>query len=745
MTFYEAALRVLESEGRPLTFLEITEKSIAQNLLSHVGKTPELTMLSRLAAMARRTRDRKVVVTAKDTFALADWALPEDAEALAQTGVMEAHPEDSLPPLRPTERHPEPRTDNVRVAGRGSERKQRRREDEEEGRGGRRRRFPPMPEVVFEILSEGEQALRPEQLLEQIKTKELAAEDTTVELLLTALLEDNQRRIDAGRRPQFALTQGEVTLERAGAPSEAPPLELQAAFAAALGIPLEDGRPVLPRTGAAAAATPEAQADAALLTTARTALKDARKAVARAVRKRLGELDVGTFEKSVVKMMHALGFRELKVAKRSKEGPLLTARKREGSVDLRFAIRMLKGTPSLDRKAVQELRKDLGHYSAQVGLLACAGDVRGDARTEAQASGSLVMLWCGDALGEKFLEAKAAVTVTTVELYDLDERFFEVAKLEADEAQKRREERQREKQAREEDEGGEETEPRAAAAPAEADEEGQKRREQRREERQREREERREERRRERLAREQARAEGAEKPAAPAVAPTEAAAPTGLSEEEQGEEGEDEEGEDEDLEAANAFVGGQPAEGGAAGESAAAGERKRRRRRRRGRRGRGGRGPEGAEAAPGTGTPGAPGEPGTTPGTTGEAVVAAEGAAAAVGVTSAEGALIAGAVAEASPEAAATAAGAEPSVSDVSEATSTPGEGMRTAAEWQTPFPSVESAAPAEAQRTAAEEYARAAAEKAESVAEGARAPSEPAASNEPPPSGSGSPEGGTT
>ncbi|HEY0131247.1 MAG TPA: aminoacyl--tRNA ligase-related protein, partial [Allosphingosinicella sp.] len=167
---------MLESEGRPLTFLEITEKSIAQNLLSHVGKTPELTMLSRLAAMARRTRDRKVVVTAKDTFALADWALPEDAEALALTGVMEAHPEDSLPPLRPVERHPEPRTDNVRVAGRGSERKRRRDEEEEAGRGGRRRRFPPIPEVVFEILSESDQALRPDQILEQARTKELAAE-----------------------------------------------------------------------------------------------------------------------------------------------------------------------------------------------------------------------------------------------------------------------------------------------------------------------------------------------------------------------------------------------------------------------------------------------------------------------------------------------------------------------------------------------------------------------------------------
>ncbi|MFP2913666.1 restriction endonuclease, partial [Pyxidicoccus sp. 3LFB2] len=200
------------------------------------------------------------------------------------------------------------------------------------------------------------------------------------------------------------------------------------------------------------------------LVTLRTTLKDARRAVARGLRKRLGEADVGTFEKSVVKMMHGLGFRELKVAKRSKDGPLLTARKREGSVELRYAVRMLKGAPAIDRKSVQELRRDLGHYSAQVGLLVSAGDVRADARTEAQASGSLVMLWCGDALGEKFLEAETAVTVTRVELYEVDEKFFEAAKLDAEEAQKRREERQREKQARGEGEEAS-TETAAAATP----------------------------------------------------------------------------------------------------------------------------------------------------------------------------------------------------------------------------------------------------------------------------------------
>src|SRR4051812_38782136 len=119
MTFYEAALRVLEDAGKPLTNIEITQRSVEKNLLSHVGKTPEMTMLARLAAMARRPRDRKVIVTAKDTFALADWMLSEDAAALALTGVIEPNPEEAMPPYRPVERHPESKPEFARGAGRG--------------------------------------------------------------------------------------------------------------------------------------------------------------------------------------------------------------------------------------------------------------------------------------------------------------------------------------------------------------------------------------------------------------------------------------------------------------------------------------------------------------------------------------------------------------------------------------------------------------------------------------------------
>jgi hypothetical protein len=37
MTFYEAALRVLEEAGAPLHYLEITKRSLDKGLFSHIG------------------------------------------------------------------------------------------------------------------------------------------------------------------------------------------------------------------------------------------------------------------------------------------------------------------------------------------------------------------------------------------------------------------------------------------------------------------------------------------------------------------------------------------------------------------------------------------------------------------------------------------------------------------------------------------------------------------------------------
>src|SRR5258707_14650247 len=441
MTFYEAALRVLEAAGRPMHIQEITEQSIAQNLLSHVGKTPDQTMLSRLAAMARRTRDRRVIVTAKDTFALIDWALPENLEALEQTGVAPVNEEDAMPPLRPAERHPEPRSESVRAGGRGAERK-RHRCDDEELSVVRQRRFPPLAETVFDVLSEAAQPLRVDEVMRRLRSEALGRGNLNRDKLLRTLAEDNQRRLDAGRRAQFCLLpeRDALGLEASEGPGTVVSSDVQRPFADKLGVTMEGGRVVFAR----AAPGPDEIADA--VSTVRAAAKDGRRAVARALRRKLSELDFGTFERSVVRCLKALGFHEIRVVKRSREGPLLTTRRRDGSAELRYTVRLLKGQTPVDQRAVQELRRDSGRYGAQLTLLASAADLRGEARSEAQGTAGLpVVLSCGAGLADRFLDAKTAVSTIQVELFEINDRFFSNAQLEAEEAQRRREERTRER------------------------------------------------------------------------------------------------------------------------------------------------------------------------------------------------------------------------------------------------------------------------------------------------------------
>ncbi|MBN1652444.1 MAG: restriction endonuclease [Deltaproteobacteria bacterium] len=71
MTFTEAALEVLKSAGKPLHYKKITEIAIERNLLSHVGKTPELTMSARLATMVKMDRgDAPIVKVRPGVFAM---------------------------------------------------------------------------------------------------------------------------------------------------------------------------------------------------------------------------------------------------------------------------------------------------------------------------------------------------------------------------------------------------------------------------------------------------------------------------------------------------------------------------------------------------------------------------------------------------------------------------------------------------------------------------------------------------
>ena len=74
MTFTDAAREVLRMVGRPLHYKEITEIAIEKNLLSHVGKSPDVTMGARLAATLKKEGDQNPLVRVKPgVFALREW------------------------------------------------------------------------------------------------------------------------------------------------------------------------------------------------------------------------------------------------------------------------------------------------------------------------------------------------------------------------------------------------------------------------------------------------------------------------------------------------------------------------------------------------------------------------------------------------------------------------------------------------------------------------------------------------
>ena len=404
MTFTEAAIEVLRREGKPLHFKKLSEIAIRENLLDHVGKIPEETMADQLAAHCRLPRnERRVMPVQQGTFALVEWGLEEDPSGL--DNLVEVPPEGELA-YRSRERHPVPSRDLSRGAARGEGRARRRDEDERRGR-----RFPPPAEVAYEILAGSGRPLALVEIAangaERLLLPEAFVRDAGA--LRAALVEDNRRREGAGRKALFQIDDGDaVTLIAQPEPGE--------------------------RAAPAAAPRPAAS------------LPDMRRTALAAVRRRLDECDGPTVEHVALKLLEKLGFRDLKVAKRGREHVVCTGKRRMGLVDVRHAMRVLRSGADAGRRDVVDLRRDLGHYGAQIGMVITAGDAAREARAEASGAGQLpVLLLCGEALAEAF--ADAGVGCAQVIVPEVDESFFrtaaEAAEREESARRVRREERDR--------------------------------------------------------------------------------------------------------------------------------------------------------------------------------------------------------------------------------------------------------------------------------------------------------------
>lgn len=419
MTFYEAALQILQREGKPLHARDITELAIKENLLSHVGKQPEITMASRLAAMARRSQDRRLVAVEPDIFGLSEWDVPVVAEALEQSGLPEVHDEEEAP-LRARERHPKIDKENVRVAGRGDRR--RKYEEAERKKKKKKKRLPPLAELVYEILDRTGRPVPAFELAAAIREWDLIGEDIGREALEKALREENERRETEGRSAVFSLDEEERLVGLAGraAPADEE-VDLPALVAstvakiAAERKPAEAPPPVaLP---AAAAAAMPSSIDALVA--------ESRGRAIRAVRQKLLDLDGAGLESVASSLLDVLGYRDVRVAKRHKEGALFTTRRRMGLTEIRFAVRVIRGSREVRREDVLELRRDLASHSAQMGILLSPSDATREARSEVGQPGqALVTLLCADALAEQMVERNVGVAARTVTLVEFDPEGF---------------------------------------------------------------------------------------------------------------------------------------------------------------------------------------------------------------------------------------------------------------------------------------------------------------------------------
>ncbi len=405
MTYTEAAVEILRKEAQPLHYKAICEIALRDNMLSHVGQSPEATMGARLAAMARREEDRRIVAVSAGTFALSEWDLKPDATASEEP--VEAPPEEG-PPARPRERHPKPMSQTRRdVAENDAEARaavQATREEQRGGNSGRggRRRYPPVAEVAFEQLTEAKSALMLAELAKRLAEREQigARFSQDPSQLGISMAEDNRRREADGRRPLFVLT------------------EVDGQKSVALADPNAVVAAVREREEQRRDRRPPVQQQRNV-DHARSS--DPRRSALRDLRRRLADADLNVLEKLAVSLLEKQGFHEVRVAKRSKEGPLYTARRRIGSVEVRFAVRLLRGARELSRQDVAEVRKDLSHYAAQVGVLLTPSEPSREARAEATTAGlSTVLVFAGDALAEEM----ATRGVGVVPSFVVDESVF---------------------------------------------------------------------------------------------------------------------------------------------------------------------------------------------------------------------------------------------------------------------------------------------------------------------------------
>lgn len=429
MTFYEAAVEVLRRSGRPLHFKKITETAIKDHLLSHVGKTPEVTMEDRLAQETKKEDASWIVRTRPGVYMLREDVakrLNEEAKAReeenrkAKAEQVEDEPEQDEP-----EEQSRAKSDDEPSSGEsgGRSRRRRRRRGRRNGestektngeaakesrgeRGGRSRsksqsksQSRSRSNSKSQSGSRGKSKSKPRSngKASSASLKELDGErfDSIAEAAFAVVHASD-------RKPMTATDIADVVFDKklVRFHTHDPEATIQSAIVTDNQVRVRRGlRPLFSQYRRGAWGLTEwgvsddgIEKEQNILELADELRSEALKQLGDAV----ASLKAEAFEMVVMTLLERLDYGNLKVSKRTSDGDVFfTADWKRGFSDLRVCIHIVADPESrLEAAEISDLRETLEHYSASEGVVIHLGEISKGAvketRDESQAKVTVI-------------------------------------------------------------------------------------------------------------------------------------------------------------------------------------------------------------------------------------------------------------------------------------------------------------------------------------------------------------------
>jgi hypothetical protein len=455
MTFTEAAVEVLRSVGKPLHYKKITEIAIERNLLSHVGKTPETTMSSRLATMVKKDRgDAPILKVKPGVFALREF--PEDMVEGAETAApggdapeapeQDADVEEVVAAEEVAEVEEETSTeaqelpgadvfpeeddddelilanldDDSRDGRKPRKRRPRRRRDRDSDNGSSADARPERRSTSRGSTSRGRSRKEP-----QAPATRAAEAGEPVGRDLSDAIETALR---GGSRQARTLVQVAEALIDMGRLSGAAALLAPTLGAAIRGDNAKrrasGGRPRF-REGDSLVSLLEWDLPNEVVNAERDAIRAAdrqRQGVYRALIKRLRDLPDGALLELLATWLNAVGVHSLRAVRAEAGDFCLAGTLRRGPEETPLAITIYRGRQPISNDAVVALRGGLHHFDhARMGWVVTLGQVRDNTIAEAHADGAApCAIFDGDALAASMEEVGVGIQRASLPLAVLD-------------------------------------------------------------------------------------------------------------------------------------------------------------------------------------------------------------------------------------------------------------------------------------------------------------------------------------